>query len=194
MQDVVGSARVAVDSAAVIARETGAADGAAIGFRARRADDVSRRGDCRKFLSRPPHELHLLVAEKRVGSHRGRVIALFTGGRAKRDLGVDVHAAIEAHEDIFRRAVSTGDEGEIRAASHPRHGDRVFVIRGVRIRQAVGIETGIAIAAVLPLVSQGRGRPAILQNAHDGCRRNDGFLGRAPGKREVATGGNDHRV
>ena len=180
-------ARAGVEAGAVAEREAGGADRRLIGLRAGRADDVSRRVARGEFFRRPLDEVHLLVAEKHIRRESRLIIALVAGRRAEGELKVDVHAAVEFHQHVFRRAVGARAEREIRAVRHARHRPRVFVVARRVVRDAVGIEIRIAVRPVFPIVGQRRSRRAILQNLDRGLAGvHVGLLRRAPRENKVA--------
>src|SRR5450755_2446164 len=85
------------------------------------------------------------------------MIAFLARGWAERDIGVEVHAAIELEQNIFRRAVRARDETQVRRIGDARNGVRIRVTSRDRAGHAVRVEIRIAIRSIGTRVSERRG-------------------------------------
>ena len=121
----------------------------------RRADDVARGALRGEFFRHAADELHLLEAEVGVRGGAGRVVA--ARGEARAHLRIQVGAAVERHEDVFRRAVGVRGEAQVRRVAHERD------LRGVGVGR-------VAVRAVFAQHADGRDGHAVFRDV-DGMDR-----------------------
>ena len=99
-------------------------------------------------------ERRLLVAEENVRAQGRRIVAKRGVSDSQRTGAVEIHATVKFEQDVFRGAIGAGENGNRTAFDH-RHGRAVGEVgrcgvRGIAtIRQAVGVEVLVAVAAVL---------------------------------------------
>ena len=115
-------------------------------------------------------------------------------------MGIYIHAAIQLEQDVLRRSIDHGAEGQVRAGGEARHFDligerfRCDPFRIASIGKEIRIEIGVAIRAIATGVSHGSGSQAILVDIE---RRPSDIIPtarsfrRAPGKGKIATGRDD---
>ncbi|OQA29468.1 MAG: hypothetical protein BWY59_00285 [Verrucomicrobia bacterium ADurb.Bin345] len=176
-----------------------AADRHHVGFRAGGADLVPG-GVHRRELLRPDaaDERGLLVTKIHVvGSLVARrIIARVATGPVVD--AVEVHAAVQLHQDVDRRPVHVRNEFQVGGRRHPRNKPRVRVRRALGVRHAVGIEVRVAVGTVAARVAHPSRLGAVSIVDRDGLAAAPapqvGLLRRAPRENEVAARRHDHVV
>ena len=192
---------VEIGTAAGVDHEPRGTDGADVGLGAGRADGIARRVGRGELFRHAPDVFHLFVAQEFVLGAGGRVVAV------ARRLGHDVHlriqidAAVELHEDVFGRTVRARDERQVVGTRDAGQGDGVAVVGVVRIAQAIRVEGGIAVAAVLAHNRHGAGLRSVfvdldgLDLLGQALAPGQRHFGIAPGERvELAGGHIDQRI
>jgi hypothetical protein len=95
------------------------------------------------------------------------VIAEAGIGIAHGTRAIEIHATVEFEQDVFRRSVGAGNDGEVAVFDHGNGGPvAVFLRRGARgittVGQSVGIEGNVAVGSIFAGDGDARNFLAVL--------------------------------
>ena len=190
---------VVVDSDGAVVRRGRSTDGFDIGFRSRGANLAAGGVDGGKLLRMLAiAKSRLFVSEEGIGTQTGRVVT-FGGIVAEAD-AVKVDATIQLEKDVFRGAVSPGQDGEWGSAFHHRNfhpvGEGDHVGGGIKaaVGQAVRIVGRVTVGTVLAGAVEGGTFHSVLIERDGGVGPKRGKFGGSVAENVVAPSRDNDRA